>query len=106
MAWIKEVIIDVLVTLCIALATIQSVEWAKWVVWIYTPFILLLKVIAYFGPAVVKRAGRRGKQVAPDWIFHVLYAANVLLLAAFQWWIEGAGWAAIWLISYLAHRDS
>ncbi|MDX1430232.1 MAG: hypothetical protein R3282_08090 [Rhodothermales bacterium] len=104
MAWLKETIIDVLVTICIALATLQDLEWARWVVWIYTPFMLLLKIGVYFGPTVVKRGKKEKTGGAPDWVFHLLYGANVVLLLAAQWWLVAAGWAAIWLISYLGNR--
>ncbi len=106
MSWLKDVIVDILVTVSIALATLQDAVWAKWVVWIYTPFILFLKVVAFFGPSVVKKVGKAKQEGAPDWVFHLLYGANVILLAGAQWWLEAAGWAAIWLISYLASRKA
>ncbi len=102
MKWFKDVVIDVLVTICIGLAVWQHLEWAKWIVWIYTPFILLLKIGVYFGPTMRVK----GKKVAavPNTVYHVLYAINVVMLLAAKWWLVAAGWAAVWLISFLAER--
>ena len=103
MNWVKTTIVDVAVTACIVAAAFMDVEWARWVIWIYTPFILLLKIGAFFGPTVVKK-GAAKKEEAPEWFYHLLYAANVLLLLAARWWLVAGGWAAIWLVSYLVLR--
>ncbi len=102
MKWFKDVVVDVLVTVCIVLAVWEDFEWAKWIVWIYTPFILLLKIGAYFGPTMRVK----GKKVVtvPNAVFHVLYAINVLMLLAAKWWLVAAGWAAVWLVSFLAEQ--
>lgn len=105
MNWFKSTIVDVAVTVCIVLAAFVEVEWARWVIWIYTPFILLLKVGALFAPPAIKKAPSSKKQAeVPEWFFHLLYGANVLLLLVAGWWLVAAGWAAIWVVSYVAAR--
>ncbi len=104
MKWIQGVLLDIAVTVCIAVATLQGAEWAKWVVWIYTPFMLVLKIAAYFGPSMVKKKRKDRPDEPPPWFHHLLYAINVLLLSVARWWLEAAGWLAIWIISYLTER--
>lgn len=106
MGWLRSTIIDIVVTVCIVFAAFVEVEWARWVIWIYTPFILLLKIGVLFAPPAVKKgpSGKKKKEEAPEWFFHVLYAANVVLLVVAGWWLVAAGWAAIWVISYVAYR--
>ncbi len=103
MKWFKVTIVDIAVTICIVVAAFFDVEWARWVIWIYTPFILLLKLGALLAPPVIKR-GAAKKEEAPEWVYHLLYAANVILLSVAAWWWVAAGWAAIWVLSYVASR--
>jgi len=96
MGWLKHVLIDLLITLCVVLATFFGMQWAAWVVWIYTPAMVLLKVGA-LGAKLPKV-----KEGPPDWFFHVLYAANVVILLYHRWWWVAAGWIVIWFLSALA----
>jgi hypothetical protein len=93
MGWLRHAIVDIAVTVIILIAVFASQVWAMWIVWIYTPFLLLLKIGALTGGV-----GRSAEGV-PDWFYHVLYAVNVaVLLFAALYWVAGA-WVAIWLIS-------
>ncbi len=93
MGWLRHVIVDIAVTVIVLIAVSTGENWAFWVIWIYTPFLLLLKIGALTGGV-----GRSSEGV-PDWIYHLLYATNVLaLLYAASYWVAG-GWVAIWLIS-------
>ena len=103
MEWLKGTVVDIAVTVCIVAAAFFDVEWARWIIWIYTPFILLLKIGSLFAPPVIKK-GAAKKEEAPEWIYHLLYAVNVVLLLVARWWWLAAGWAAVWLISYIAAR--
>jgi hypothetical protein len=104
MNWIKSTIVDIAVTACIVAAAFADQEWARWVIWIYTPFILLLKVGAFFASPVVRKTVAKKQEEAPEWFYHILYAANVILLATVQWWWLVAGWAAIWTVSFVVSR--
>ena len=105
MNWIKSTIVDIAVTACIVAAVFLGEEWARWVIWIYTPFILLLKLGALFASPVVKRGVvKKSQEEAPEWFYHVLYLANVALLGIAGWWWPSAGWVAIWVVSFIAAR--
>ena len=36
--WIKNIVVELAITAVIALAAIGDIEWARWIVLIYTPF--------------------------------------------------------------------
>lgn len=105
MGWLKNAVIDIAVTVLIVLVTVNVLpEWTDWIVFIYTPFILLLKATSFFGGIKVKPP--QGEEAPPVWFFHVLYAINVAALLYSQWWIMGGLWVLIWLFSFLLERPS
>jgi hypothetical protein len=101
MGWLKHVIIDLAVTVVIVIAAVTGAVWAQWVVWIYTPFMLLLKLVGVFGAGVTAQFKRAGAEV-PTWFYHALYAVNVGVLLVYGWWLVGAGWGLIWILSVAA----
>jgi hypothetical protein len=96
MGWVRHVIIDLVITLCVVLATFFAQGWAAWVVWIYTPAMVLLKIGA------IGAKLPQAKDGPPDWFFHVLYAVNVVILLYHGWYWVAAGWVVIWVLSALA----
>ena len=105
MDWIKHVIIDIAVTVVIIIAAVTGQVWAQWVVWIYTPFMLLLKLTGFFGSGVTGGFQRTDTDV-PPWFYHLLYAINVGVLLIYGWWLVGAGWGLIWVLSYATEQRS
>ena len=99
MAWLKGVLVDILVTIVIAVYAFMETDWGYWIILIYTPLILLLKIgsIASGVKKVVKQKKQQAE--APTWFYHLLYALNFLLLLYANWWIMAGGWAVIWLLS-------
>lgn len=98
MTWLKEIVIDLVVTALIVLAVVQQVVWAEWIVLIYTPFMLALKALAFFAGGFIGQFKRGGNGV-PPLFYHIIYAINVAVLVIFAWWGLAAQWAAIWIIS-------
>ncbi|MFQ5571340.1 MAG: hypothetical protein ACE5G0_16815 [Rhodothermales bacterium] len=105
MGWIKNVLVDVAVTLLIVLATTLDLVWAQWIVLIYTPFMVILKIVAFLGSKTLGHLKQKASGV-PTWFYHVLYAVNVLVSAVDQWWLVAGGWALIWLLSIAADMRS
>ena len=101
MGWLKHVVIDLAVTLVIVVAVVTGQAWAQWIVWIYTPFMLFLKLGALFGGSLTAQIQQPD---VPAWFFHVLYAFNVAVLLFYGWWLGGTGWALIWALSAAAER--
>ncbi len=110
MPWLKSVILDIVCTVLIAVAVTVSADWVGGVrifILIYTPLMLILKLAALgVKPGTLRAAGakKRLDNAAPSMFFHVLYGANVLLLALGRWWIMAAAWAVIWVLSFVYDR--
>lgn len=105
MPWLKSVVLDIVVTVIIVAAAYLDLTWTRWLLLIYTPLMLLLKVFAFFGTTTMSALKRKAVE-APPWFFHLLYALNVgaPVLAALHWdrlvwWFIAAGWALIWILS-------
>lgn len=101
MAWLKNVILDIVVFIVVVLYVSGGEPWTRWVIMIYTPFMLLLKLGAVASAGSIKPMTGQKKKVdgAPDMFFHVLYATTAVLLAYSGWWIMAAAWLAIWVAS-------
>lgn len=100
MGWLRHVIIDLAITAFILAATFGGQVWAAWVVWIYTPVMVLLKVGAFAGNVNPK------SNEVPMWFFHALYALNLVVLLYYAWYWVAAGWVVIWLVSVATvHRS-
>jgi hypothetical protein len=104
MGWIKNVLLDLAVVAVIFAAVVLRLEWARWVVLIYTPFMILLKLVGLRSIARIKMPTKKTVEVAPAGFYHALYGVNVALLLYGQWWIVAAGWIVIWVLSYLHQR--
>jgi len=99
MTWIKNAIIDLAITAVIAVFAFTGATWSWWIIAIYTPLMVLLKLFALSGAAAAVK--QKSDQV-PVWFYHVLYAANLVLLLVGLFYWAAAGWAVIWLLSVIA----
>lgn len=100
--WLKEALLDIVVTGVIVLAAIPALPWARRIVLVYTPLMLLLKVGALLTAPHLPRTRRS----APEVLFHVLYGINVLVLLVGRWWWMALAWALIWGLSVaVVHRQ-
>lgn len=101
MHWIKNALIDIAITVLIVLAVTLDLAWARWIVLIYTPLMLILKIVALLGSQTIGQLKRKDDDV-PAWFYHALYAVNVIVPAIDGWWLVAGGWALIWLLSLAA----
>lgn len=98
MPWLKNILIDLSITILIVLATVFGQEWAGWIVIVYTPVMLVLKFGAFFSGSFLNQFRRADKDV-PSWAYHVIYGLNLIFLAVFQWWVTALQWVLIWGLS-------
>ena len=103
MSWIKNALIDIAVTIVIAVFAFGGADWGWWIIAIYTPLMLLLKFFALSGAAT---AVQRKADDVPSWFYHVLYAANVILLFMAPFVYAAFGWIGIWLLSVIVESKS
>lgn len=106
MPWLKNVIVDLLVPIVIAALVLLDQRWAWWVLVIYTPLMLLLKLLAAFSGGVRSVVTqRRARTEPPVAFYYVLFALDVALLALGREWLLAAGWLIIWVLSVYADRQ-
>lgn len=103
MQWLKHVVVDVTVTLLIVYAATGGAGWARWIVLVYTPFMLVLRVASLLGRMPAQRRPHGGEAV-PIAFYHLLFALNVAVPLAFAWHVVAAQWALLWILSVAAER--
>lgn len=101
--WVRHVILELAVTVVIALATIPDLAWARWLVIIYTILMLVLKATALVGRRTLISIRPTNPDV-PGWFWHLNYAVNIGLLLADQWWLMATAWIVIWGLSIVFER--
>jgi len=97
MKLLKKIWIDLLITIIILLTFFIDTRFIKYFLYIYTPLILIGRIIALTGLNIQKRNISR----APNWLFHLLYAVNVIVLAFNRWWVLCILWIIIWLLAFI-----
>lgn len=103
MHWLKDVFIDIIVTITIVSAVLLEIEWMYWVITVYTGVLLLAKSVVFLADDALQLI-RKTQNKAPEWFNHLLYGVNTAVLLFNEWWYLGAAWAIIWILSYLASR--
>ena len=98
--WLKELALDIIITIIIVIGSVYNLQAIRIFLFIYTPLILIAKILAL----TTADKKKRFKNIAPTWIYHTLYALNIVFLILCHWWILTVGWALVWLFSYLYIR--
>ncbi|MBN2410905.1 hypothetical protein JXQ31_04375 [candidate division KSB1 bacterium] len=97
MKWFKNVLLDIVITVIIISTLFIKTLILKIFLFIYTPLMLIGRVLALTGMNIQKKAGNK----APDWFLHVLYFINVAVLAVNRWWVLAALWLIIWILAFI-----
>jgi flagellar biosynthesis protein FliQ len=97
MAWIKNVLLDIAITTLIVIWLFLGNTWAYWAIIIYTPFLLLLKIVAL--SSGISQATAQTSDSTPTWFYHGIYAINLILLLVGKWYLVAGAWAIIWVLS-------
>lgn len=103
MAWLKDVIVDILATLLIVITVLTNQYFLNIIVWGYTAILLAVKFVVVVGDNFMNIINK-AKSDAPEWFGHLLYGINTILLLSFQWWYTGIAWGLIWILSYLTQQ--
>ena len=105
MGWLKNVVVDIAVTIVIAIAVTSNERWVLMVAYGYSVLMLALKLIYFSGPAMQKKA-KKQKDAAPAWFIYLLYAINAGLFGFYSHWIFAGIWIVIGVLSYMAQKHS
>ncbi|MEX0929153.1 MAG: hypothetical protein WD266_13660 [Balneolales bacterium] len=103
MIWLKEVIVDIAVTVFILAAVLLGLEWMQYVLIGYTVFMLLAKVMVYFTDGLSQLLKKK-PQAPPAAVIYQLYGINIAILILFSWWLTAGLWALVGLVSYLTDK--
>ncbi len=96
---LKEILVDICVTVFIVVAVMLHDPWMWWVIAVYTVLMFIAKVVALYSEGLLRRAQKNRSD--NDRILHFLYALNIILLAYAEWWYLAVLWILIWLFSYI-----
>lgn len=103
MHWLKDSIVDILVTIFIVIAVFLEAPILSGIIIGYTLVLLIAKGVILIGDDTLNLLNKT-KTEAPVWLSHLLYGMNTVVLLYSGWWYTGAGWAVIWALSYMAQR--
>lgn len=106
MAILREAAVDILVTVFIVVATSLDLLWGRWILIVYTTLMLVLKIAALSSGGVRNITTQQRQGRTPIWLFHLLYAINVIALGVAGWWALFVGWGLIWIVSILVEQRS
>jgi hypothetical protein len=104
MSIIRGAAIDILVTIFIVIATVLELAWGRWALLVYTALMLLLKIAAVWSGGLRQMTTQQKRAAPPLWVYHLLYAINVIALGLAGWWLLFVGWGAIWILSIVIER--
>lgn len=104
MKWLQSAVVDIAITAVIVLWVFGILpEWSKWIVYIYTPLIAALKILALASGLDKVKSKQTGNE-PPSLFYHLLFAINVaaLLYAHFaNSHMEPAILAGIWVLTWI-----
>ncbi len=103
MTWLKDVYLDVVVLLVIALFALYTNSILEVIIWVYTGLLLLSKILALFMPSLQQRAN---KTTAPNLFYHLIYALTVGIFFYIQNYLLGVAWIVIWIVSVISLSSS
>ena len=102
MKWIKDVILDLIVTVAIIIAVLLKLKWLFYIIIAYTVLMLLAKAMVLLGDSFLQLMKKTSTD-APLWFSNLLYAINVVILITGGLYYTGAAWALIWILSFITH---
>ena len=109
--WLKNVIVDIAVTAVIVLWALGILpDETRWAIYIYTPFIALLKIAA-LATGLDRVKQKQSGDPPPTGFFHLLFAINVSMLL-YSYFVHlnvimgimAALWAVTWVLSVASSR--
>ncbi len=105
MQWLKHVTVDLIATIVIALVVFfEETQVLEYVLYTYTVLMVLARSFTLFS-SDFRQITRKKVSQAPDWMYHLLYALNVLFLSYGAYFITAAAWVFIWgVAAYISHR--
>lgn len=105
MQWLKQITVDFLATLVIALVVYFNTVYLEYVVYIYTALLAIARVISLVNRNF-RKITKKSVSEAPEWVYHLLYFLNTAFLTVGEYYITAAVWFFIWMVAFYVHRFS
>jgi hypothetical protein len=103
MKFLRHVAIDIIITIFIIIVVIVKSTSLDITLAIITVLLLLARLSLLGNKALGKQLSKKQTGV-PEWFYHVLNGANVVLLLIGQLWLLAAAWGVIWYLSWKTLR--
>lgn len=98
MKWIKDALLDVLIFGVIIAYLFTSNTTIEIVLWVYTSFLLVGKILYFFIDFLQTKATKTN---VPDWFYHCVYLLSIILLILSKNYYLTAAWFIIWGLSII-----
>lgn len=102
MQWLKNIAVDLLATLVIAIVVFFDTLLLEYVLYIYTVLMVIARLVSLLN-SDFRSITRKKITEAPQWIYHLLYALNVAFLAYGGFYLTGAAWVFIWGVAWYVY---
>ncbi len=99
MNWLKDAVLDIIIFGIIIAYTITSNNIIEIILWVYTGFLLIGKILYFFVDFLKSKAV---KTTVPNWFYHSIYLLTILLLLISGNYYLTASWFIVWILSIFA----
>lgn len=101
MKWLSQVVLDLLVTIAVAVYALTQNQILYYVIWGYTGLLLLSRILYYFISFLQQKASGTD---APQWFYHLVYGlVNIMLVISSSYYLLAA-WVIIWILSSIPKK--
>lgn len=105
MQWLKQIAVDLLATLVIAIVVFFDTAILEYVVYIYTGLMVLARAATLFSGNLRVITEKKVSE-APPWVYHLLYFLNTGLLVLGEFYFTASGWVFIWIVATYVYYQS
>ena len=103
MQWLKQIVIDLLAIVVIALAVFYDSSYLEYVVYIYTGLMVIARLFSLLSENFSAITQKKMADT-PVWVYHLIYLINVGILISGGWYYTTIGWIFIWIAATIAHN--
>lgn len=97
MKWIKDAFLDVIIFGIIVAYSISFSNTIEIILWVYTSFLLVGKILYYFIDFLKSKAS---KSKVPNWFYHFIYISSITILLLSKNYYLSIAWVLIWILSF------
>lgn len=100
MNWLKDAVLDIIIFGIIVAYMITSNNVVEIILWVYTGFLLIGKILYFFIDFLKSKAVKTN---VPNWFYHSIYLLTILLLLISGNYYLTVSWFIVWILSIIAN---